>query len=331
MKKFWLLTLGAMLLVILAACNSEGSASDEDTSDEEATNEESENTEEESASEEGSEENSEGTKTFTTDSGEDVEVPENPERIVVLHPTYTGALVEFGHDPVAVPFYVEQDEVLNEATEGIERIDPANLEEIVNQEPDLIVATSQDENLSQLQEIAPTVTFDANISTYRDNTELLGQLVGEEEQAEQWLSEWDESMEEGSEKYSDLIEGNTLSIFQSDSKTFSSFGTDYGRGGEVLYDGYGFVQPDALAEITEDQFTVELSTEDLPDYIGDYTVLAVNGDEPASITDTSVWKNSETVQNDHVINIDMAESRYNDPISLEYQKGVIDEQLDQMQ
>ncbi|MFD2831013.1 ABC transporter substrate-binding protein [Corticicoccus populi] len=320
MNKFWLLILGSLLLVI-AACSNDSASSDESDDSTETTEETSNNSEAEEAS---------GTKMFTTDSGEEVEVPENPERIVVLHPTYIGALIEFGYTPEAVPFFVEQDAVLNDATEGIDRIDPANLEEIVNYDPDLIVATAQDENLSQLQDIAPTVTFDSNISTFRDNTLLLGELINEKEQAEQWLSDWDASMAEGREKYGELIEGNTLSIFSSDSRGFASFGPNYGRGGEILYEGYGFVQPDALAEVTEGQFSVELSPEDLPQYIGDYTVLAVNGSEPSEIVETAVWKNAEAVQNEHVITLDMAESRYNDPISLEYQRGVINEQLDQM-
>ncbi|GGP08303.1 ABC transporter substrate-binding protein [Oceanobacillus neutriphilus] len=313
MKKSLFFLISALFLIFLAACNDN---SQEDNNAE--------------ASDEESNESSESeTKTFTTDSGDEVEVPADPERIVVLHPTYIGALLKFGHEPVGVSFYVDQDEVLNEATEGIERIDPEDVESIINLEPDLIVATATDPNLNKLQQIAPTVTFDSMISTYKDNTKLLGELVGEEDQAQAWLDEWEEKMSQDAEEYKDLIGNSTLSIFQSTPKGLVSFNTDYGRGGEILYDGYGFVQPEALAEVTRDQFNVELSTEELPEYAGDFIVLATEGEE-APIVESAVWKNAEAVQNNRVIELDLAVTRYNDPISLEAQRDIIKEQLDAM-
>ncbi|WP_040984246.1 ABC transporter substrate-binding protein [Oceanobacillus jeddahense] len=313
MKKSLFFLISALFLIFLTACNDNGQEDD----DAEANGEE---------SNEGSEAE---TKTFTTDSGEKVEIPTDPERIVVLHPTYIGALLKFGHEPVGVSFYVDQDEVLNEATEGIERIDPEDVESIINLEPDLIVATATDANLNKLEQIAPTVTFDSMISTYIDNTRLLGELVGEEEEAQAWLDEWEEKMSEDAVEYEDLIGNSTLSIFQSTPKGLISFNTDYGRGGEILYDGYGFVQPDTLAEVTKDQFNVELSTEELPEYAGDFIVLATEGEE-APITESAVWENIEGVQEDRVIELNLAVTRYNDPISLEAQRNMIKEQLDAM-
>ncbi|MEI3611274.1 ABC transporter substrate-binding protein [Pseudogracilibacillus sp. SO30301A] len=321
MKKNLLLLMSALFLIFLVACNNEKGSDKAETTDKEVSNEE---TQDEATSD------TDETKIFTTDSGDEVEIPANPKKIVVLHPAYVGALIKFGHNPVGVPYYVDQDEVLNEATEGIERIDPEDVEGIINLEPDLIIATATEPNLNKFQQIAPTVTFDAMISTYKDNTRLLGELVGEEEQAQAWLEEWEGKMAEDAKKYADLIEGKTLSIFQSTPKGLISFNTDYGRGGEILYDGYGFVQPDTLAEITKDQFNVELSTEELPEYVGDFIVLATIGDEGAPVTETKVWENADAVQAGRVIELDLSVTRYNDPISLEFQRKLIKEQLDAM-
>ncbi|KOR89257.1 ABC transporter substrate-binding protein [Paenibacillus solani] len=306
MKKTSLLLISILLLIFLAACsNSEQGATQNESSVGK-------------------------TKTFTTDSGDKVEVPVNPQRIVVLHPAYVGALIKFGHMPVGVSYYVDQDEVLNKATEGIVRIDPEKVESITNLKPDLIIATATEPNLNKYKQIAATVTFDSMISTYKDNTRLLGELVGEEEQAQSWLKEWQETMAQDAVEYEGLIKGKTLSIFQSSPKGLISFNTDYGRGGEILYDGYGFVQPEALAEITKDQFNVTLSNEDLPKYVGDFIILATIGNEPAPVTDTAVWKNSKAVQEGKVIKLDLSVTRYNDPISLEAQRDIIKEQLDNM-
>ncbi|MCM3713758.1 ABC transporter substrate-binding protein [Alkalihalobacillus oceani] len=314
-RNLLVIALSVLFLTFLAACNSE-SVSDKGDANEVVSNEEPSDSNE--------------TKIFTTDSGDKVEVPIEPKRIVVLHPAYVGALIQFGHDPIGVSYYVDQDEVLNEATEGITRIDPEDVEGIINLEPDLIIATVTDPNLNKFKQVAPTVTFDNMISTYKDNTRLLGELVGEEEQAQAWLDAWEEKMAEDAKKYADLIEGKTLSIFQSTSKALVSFNTDYGRGGEILYDGYGFVQPTELAEITKDQFNVELSNEELPKYIGDFVVLATVGAEEAPVTESKVWQNADAVQAGRVIKLDLDVTRYNDPISLEYQRELIKKQLDAM-
>src|SRR5699024_3128385 len=116
-----------------------------------------------------------------------LEVPEVPNRIAVLHPTYLGALVNRGHKPVAVPEFVKQNKVLNDVTKDAKKIDNTNVEQIAKAKPDLIIATSQDKNLNKLKKIAPTVTFDNMKSTYEDNTKLLAELVGEQDKADKWL------------------------------------------------------------------------------------------------------------------------------------------------
>lgn len=98
-------------------------------------------------------------KSFKDDTGKEVKIPKNPKRIAVLHPTYIGALVKFGHKPIAVPEFVEKNKVLNDVTKGIKRIDNTSVEQVTKQKPDLIVTTIQDKNIKKLQKIAPTVVL----------------------------------------------------------------------------------------------------------------------------------------------------------------------------
>lgn len=304
-----------LFLVFLGACSNESGNSDSSKSNEKKSETAADKKE---------------TKMFTMDSGEKVEMPAEPERIVVLHPTYVGALIKFGHKPVGVPHFVDDDEVLKKATEGIDRIDTEKIETITNLKPDVIIGTPEDPNLNKYKKIAPTVTFDAMISTYEDNTRLLGELVNEKDQADTWIKEWKEKMDKDSKELGPLIKDKTLAIFQSTPKGLVSFDTDYGRGGAVVYDGYGFKQPEALAKATKDQFNVELSTEELPKYAGGFIILATDGTGEAPIEKSSVWENLEAVKDGKVLRINLSETRYNDPISLEAQRDILKSQFDKM-
>lgn len=321
-NKFILFLSVVLLLTVLAACNSTGGSEDTDNDVEDSNGD-------------ASEENSDNdTKIFTTDSGDEVEVPETPERIVVLHPTYVGALVKFGHPPVGVPEYITGNKVLDEATkdiDGLEYINPDDLEQISNLEPDVIVTHNTNENLNQLKKIAPVVTIDASISDHIDNTEMLAELVGEEEQAEAWINEWTSQLEEDKERFADLLEGNTATILQADAKEISAASDRLGRGGEIIYDVYGLELPEALKENLNGELMLPISQEDLPEYAGDIIILTTEGEVELPFTDTPLWNNLEAVKNDRVISMDLTKVRFNDPLTLERQREIIVEGLESME
>ena len=277
------------------------------------------NTEENSKESEGSKSD---TKSFTNDSGEKVEVPKNPKRIVVLHPTYVGALVKFGHKPVAVPEFVKQNKVLNDVTKDAKKIDNTNVEQIAKAKPDLIIATSQDKNLNKLKKIAPTVTFDNMKSTYEDNTKLLAELVGEQDKADKWLKEWKAQLSKDKKELEPLIKGKTATILQQTPKGLIAFNDKMGRGGEIIFDGWGLKLPDELKSATKKTSTLTITPEQFDQYLGDYVIIAANGDQKAQFEETNVWKNTDAMKNNHVVKFDVTETQYNDPISLEKQREI---------
>lgn len=107
MKKILVLLLS--MFVILAACGNKDS-NDSKTSDKSSHNKE--------------------TKTFTQNDGKKVKIPKDPKRIVVLHPTYIGALVKFDHKPVGVIDFVKQNKTLDQATKGVKRVGQTDIEQI---------------------------------------------------------------------------------------------------------------------------------------------------------------------------------------------------------
>ncbi|MDW3828007.1 ABC transporter substrate-binding protein [Staphylococcus saprophyticus] len=267
-------------------------------------------------------ENKSTEKSFKDDTAKEVKIPKNPKRIAVLHPTYIGALVKFSHKPIAVPEFVEKNKVLNDATKGIKRIDNTSVEQVTKQKPDLIVTTIQDKNIKKLQKIAPTVAFDSEKSTYKDHAKKLAALVNEESKAKQWIKDWDKQMADDKKELSPLIKGKTVSVLQQTPKGTMAFSDHLGRGTEILYDGYGMKQPKALEKATQDKFATPINPENFKDYIGDFAVIATNGDQPAPFENTNYWNNLLAVKDNQVIKFDVTETQYNDPISLEKQRDI---------
>ncbi|WP_436854575.1 ABC transporter substrate-binding protein [Staphylococcus caeli] len=263
-----------------------------------------------------------GQKVFKDDTNAKVKIPKNPKRIVVLHPTYVGALVKFDHKPVAVPKFVEQNKVLKDATKGVKYIDNTSIEQITTQKPDLIITTVQDKNIKKLQKIAPTIAFDSEKSTYKNHTLKLAEVIGEKDKAQKWIKQWDKQMAKDKKELAPVIKDKSVSVVQQTPKGTMAFSKNYGRGTEILYDGYGMKQPEVLAEATKDKFATPLSPEKFTEYIGDYAVVATNGNKEADFESTNYWKNLPAVKNDDVIKLDVSETQYNDPISLEKQRDI---------
>ncbi|PHK50339.1 ABC transporter substrate-binding protein [Staphylococcus edaphicus] len=267
-------------------------------------------------------ENQSSEKVFKDDTDKEVKIPKVPKRIAVLHPTYVGALVKFGHKPVAVPEFVNKNKVLNDATKGIQRIDNTSVEQVTKQKPDLIITTIQDKNIKKLQKVAPTVAFDSEKSTYKDHTKKLASLINEQEKAQQWIKDWDKQMADDKKELTPLIKGKTISVLQQTPKGTMAFSDHLGRGTEILYDGYGMKQPKALEKATQEKFATPINPENFDDYIGDFAVIATNGNQSPDFENRNYWNNLTAVKNKHVIKFDVTETQYNDPLSLEKQRDI---------
>lgn len=129
-------------------------------------------------------------------------------------------------------------------------------------------------------------------------------------------------MADDKKELSPLIKGKTVSVLQQTPKGTMAFSDHLCRGTEILYDGYGMKQPKALEKATQDKFATPINPENFKDYIGDFAVIATNGDQPAPFENTNYWNNLLAVKDNQVIKFDVTETQYNDPISLEKQRDI---------
>ena len=149
-----------------------------------------------------------GSQTITvqTNTGE-VEVPADPQRVVVLDNTSFHTLKAFGVEPVAVPKPLlppgfeewESDDAIGDAGSHRE----ANLEAVNAAEPDLIIGGKRFADYSdQLGQIAPVVDLAPNveegeyIENLKSQTTTLGEIFDKAEQAEQINAELDAAVAE---------------------------------------------------------------------------------------------------------------------------------------
>ncbi len=144
-----------------------------------------------------------GTRTITDVIGE-VEVPANPQRVVVLDGPQLDACLAVGVKPVgavtgfegaAFPAY------LGDMTEGIENvgtISEPNLEKIIALEPDLILGSNlrNEEIHHLLVEIAPTVFSEAVSDDWRGNFELFTNALNKQDEAKEISGAFDARLEE---------------------------------------------------------------------------------------------------------------------------------------
>ena len=185
-----LLALLAVFALLVAACGDDDSAADDATEEPTAPSEDSD------AADIGDDESgTDGTRTFVDVAGEEIEVPDVPERIVAIHDINAGVhLLSLGAPVVGIA--TREDGARTDVTryfdlDGIEEVGltyEPNIEAIAALEPDLIVGEGFDgagmdqfmtEGIQEsLEQIAPVVYID----TFRPVEEVMAdfeELVGD--------------------------------------------------------------------------------------------------------------------------------------------------------
>lgn len=290
MKKFLSFTLALALSVILGACSSEEPAGEESSKEE--------------------------TITYESEFGP-VEVPENPERIVAL--AYAPNLHALDIEMSGVDQWSKNNPLFEEDLEGVAEVTEAEPESILAENPDLIIAGANMENLEELEKIAPTVTYTWGKLNYLEQQIEIGKLVGKEDETRAWAEDFEKRAADiGSKIKEKHGEDTTLTVIETDGKGFYLFGEAWGRGTEILYQAMDLKMPENVQKAVSSDGYYEISQEVLAEYAGDYIVLSRGEETDMSFTDSEVWQSIPAVQNDNVIEIDTAASSYSDPTTLEY-------------
>ncbi|QKS72996.1 iron-siderophore ABC transporter substrate-binding protein [Paenalkalicoccus suaedae] len=323
MKKSLSLLLLAASAATLAACgNSEDNASaNESTTNTNNAAEEQPANNENNAANNGAEETNETNETNTADEAGAREITHamgtttiegTPERVVTLYQGASDTILEFDVTPVGaveswaeMPMYEYISEEYADATFVGDETQP-NLEEIAALEPDLIVATHirHEEIYDQLAEIAPTVVSDM-IYDFKETTTLLGEALGQEDQADALLADWDERVADFQSK-TDEIENWPMSAAVLNYREDHARIYVTGYAGSILQE-LGFEEPRDL-EGEDHEIVMLQDMESIPQMNADIIFEFMEDTPTVAETHTNwtshpLYQNLDAVQNDNVYQV----------------------------
>ena len=298
MKKYLLVFIALLAMFVLAACGG---------------------SKEEGASTDKEEKNSEPTTiTYESENGP-VEVPADPQRVLVLS-SFAGNVMALDVPLVGVDSWSKMNPRFEEKLEGVEEVTDENLEKIIELDPDLIVGLSNIKNVEKLKEIAPTVTFTYGKVDYLTQHIEIGKLLNKEEEAQTWVDEFKTRTQEvGDDIKAKIGEDATVTVIESFDKQLYVFGDNWGRGTEILYQEMGLKMPEKVKEMALADGYYALSAEVLPEFTGDYLIFSKHKDADNAFEETETFKNIPAVKNNQMFTVDAMEFYFNDPLTLDYQ------------
>ncbi|SDB84375.1 iron complex transport system substrate-binding protein [Pelagirhabdus alkalitolerans] len=269
---------------------------------------------------ESTETETEETNTFTYESETGpIEVPTEPERVVVLS-GYTGDVIKLDVNIVGVDTWSKNNPNFSDELADVEEVSEDNLEKIIDLEPDLIITLASTNNLDDLQEIAPTVSYTWGAVDYLEQHIEIGKLLNKEEEATAWVEDFRSRAESLGEEIKDEIgEDTTVSVLEAFDKTVYVYGNDWARGTEILYQTMDLGMPEAIEEDVVADGYLALSLEVIPDYVGDYLVLSKYEGADTAFEETETFQNIPAVQDDNVIEMQGEGASFTDPITSEIQ------------
>ncbi|REK77559.1 iron-hydroxamate ABC transporter substrate-binding protein [Paenibacillus paeoniae] len=262
--------------------------------------------------------NDTGTIRYQSENGE-VEVPANPQRVIVLS-SFAGNVLALGVNLVGVDSWTKLNPRYDEFLKDVAEVSDESLEKIIELEPDLIIGLSTIKNVDKLKEIAPTVTYTYDKVDYLTQHIEIGKLLNKEKEAQAWVDDFKaRSSQAGVDIKAKIGENATVSVVEIYDKQLYVFGDNWGRGTEILYQEMKLTMPEKVKEVALKDGYYAISTEVLPDYMGDYVILSKFAGADSSFQTTESYKNIPAVKNNQVFEVDGNRFFFNDPLTLEDQ------------
>ncbi|PKG24207.1 iron-hydroxamate ABC transporter substrate-binding protein [Niallia nealsonii] len=259
-----------------------------------------------------------GTITYQSEDGP-IEVPKNPQRVVVLS-SFAGSVMSLGVNIVGVDSWSKANPRFAEGLKGAQEISDENIEKIIELNPDLIIGLDNVKNMDKLKKIAPTVTFTYGKVDYLTQQLEIGKVLNKEKEAQDWIDDFKErAASTGKEIKAKIGEDATVTVVENFNKQMYVFGNNWGRGTEILYQEMGLKMPKKVEEMALKDGYYAISSEVLPEYVGDYLVISKYNDQDNSFQDTQTYKDMPAVKNNHVFEANASEFYFNDPLTLDFQ------------
>lgn len=250
------------------------------------------------------------------------DIPKTPKRVVSIDMGLTGNALTLDLPVVGATSFDLANPALKDKLTDAKAVSSNDLEGIASLNPDVILAYANEPNLDKLEKIAPVVIVDWEKQT--DLTQILsgfGKIFGKESDAKRWITSWQAKMMTAKDIWKkQLTTTSTVSLLEVSDTTLTLFGKDFGRGGEIVYQGMALLAPVAVQEDVFPKRYLTISQEKLPEMAGDVLIVTTpHAQATAPLFSSSIWKNLPAVRSHRVIFVDSALFDNTDPLSLDAQ------------
>lgn len=262
------------------------------------------------------------TITYESETGP-VEVPSNPQRVVVLS-SFAGDVMSLNVNIVGVDSWSKMNPRFQDKLKDAVEVSDENLEKIIELKPDLIIGLDNVKNLDKLKQIAPTVVFTYGKVDYLTQHLEIGKLLNKEHEAQTWIDDFkSRAAKAGEEIKAKIGPDKTVSVIETFNKQLYVYGDHWARGTEILYQAMKLPMPKKVKEMTDKDGYYAVSSEVLPEYMGDYVIFSKDSTADNSFQNTDVYKNTPAAKNNHVFEVNAKEFYFNDALTLDYQLDVL--------
>ncbi|MGT2926829.1 iron-hydroxamate ABC transporter substrate-binding protein [Streptococcus cuniculipharyngis] len=257
------------------------------------------------------------------------DIPQAPKRVASMSASYTGYLLQLGLTIVAATSYDKDNPILEKELIQAKQVMPTDLEALAATKPDLIIAGSTEENLEQLATIAPVIAVEYGKHDYLQVLTDFGKVFKKEKEAKNWLDAWQDKVQASKAKLEQALGSDkTFTVMGLTEKEIYLFGNNWGRGGEIIYQALGFQAPKKVQDEVFPKGYLSISKEVLPDYVGDYAIVATDKKTTtSSLYESDIWQSLPAVQNKRVLNVQAEAFYFNDPKALDYQLKILEDAL----
>jgi len=250
-----------------------------------------------------------------------IHLRKNNIRVVAMQ--FLGEMLTLGIKPVGASGLLIKGEYLSGKVEGIEEVSPSvinpDMDKLKALKPDAIL-TFDGHHYESYSRIAPTLSIPWSLSFY-ERFRRLGKWVGRSKEAEQWITTYQQQLEEVRAKYQQRFPSEqTVSFFWSRGlpRTLQVY---YDT--PLLYRDLEMQPPPSVRRVQETNshpFKEDIPLEQIGEYAGDHLFIVVSKDEQSlgamqQLENSKEWKSLPAVQNQQVYQVSQDWIR-EDPISL---------------
>jgi len=257
----------------------------------------------------------ETTRSYTDSQGHVVDIPVNPERIV-MQGNIAGDFWALGIEPVGLDRrFLEGKEQMYQEKKPAEDIGfPTNLEKVLSLNPDLIMlGYTMEKQYEETSKIAPVIVFDQQLP-FKERFPIIADVLGKKEEATKWLAGYDDKVKAMWQKLraqGTVKEGETavVLIYYWNKEMYLM---KHGGLADLLYGADGLKMDPIVAAIQPQEGSpyINISEEVMHDQlVGDhlFVLYPSNEDARAAFDDllkTPLWSTLPQVKNNHVYFMD---------------------------